>query len=43
MSECPSVRIGLHVAACGPIGTNFGTHMQIHLDMESGLNINYPV
>ena len=22
-----------HVVACGPIGTRFGTHMQIHLQM----------
>ena len=26
----PSKRI--HVAVCGPIGTKFGTHMQIHLE-----------
>ena len=24
---------GIHVVACGPIGTKFGTHMQIHLQM----------
>ena len=29
----PSGRI--HVAACGPIGTKFGTHMEIHLEMVS--------
>ena len=30
----PSGRI--HVAACGPIGTKFGTRMQIHLEMVMG-------
>ena len=30
----PSERI--HVVACGPIGTKFGTHMQIHLQMVVG-------
>ena len=24
---------GIHVVACGPIGTKFCTHMQIHLQM----------
>ena len=24
---------GIHVVACGPIGTKFGTHVQIHLQM----------
>ena len=24
---------GIHVVAFGPIGTKFGTHMQIHLQM----------
>ena len=24
---------GIHVVACGPIVTKFGTHMQIHLQM----------
>ena len=24
---------GIHVVACGPIGTKFGTHMQIHLQL----------
>ena len=23
----------IHVAACGPIGTKFGRHMEIHLEM----------
>ena len=31
MSVYPSGRI--HVAACGPIGTKFGTRMEIHLEM----------
>ena len=31
---CPSKRI--HVAVCGPIGTKFGTHMQIHLEKVVG-------
>ena len=30
----PSKRI--HVAACGPLGTKFGTHMQIHFQMVVG-------
>ena len=30
----PSKRI--HVAVCGPIGTEFGTHMQIHLEKVVG-------
>ena len=30
----PSKRI--HVAVCGPIGTKFGTHMQIHLEKVEG-------
>ena len=36
LSVCvyPSGRI--HVAACGPIGTKFGTRMQIHLEMVMG-------
>ena len=34
MSVYPSGRI--HVAACGPIGTKFGTRMQIHLEMVMG-------
>ena len=36
MSVCvyPSGRI--HVAACGPIGTKFGTRMQIHIEMVMG-------
>ena len=38
MSVClcvyPSGRI--HVAACGPIGTKFGTRMEIHLEMVMG-------
>ena len=31
---CPSKRI--HVAVCGPIGTKFGTRMQIHLEKVVG-------
>ena len=30
----PSKRI--HVAVCGPIGTEFGTHMRIHLEKVVG-------
>ena len=30
----PTKRI--HVAVCGPIGTKFGTHMQIHLEKVVG-------
>ena len=30
----PSVCI--HVVVCGPIGTKFGTHMQIHLEKVVG-------
>ena len=36
---CPCVCVcvypsdGIHVVACGPIGTKFCTHMQIHLQM----------
>ena len=30
----PSGRI--HVAACGPIATKFGTRMEIHLEMVMG-------
>ena len=26
----------LHIAVCGPIGTQFGTHMQIHLEKVVG-------
>ena len=26
----------IHVAVCGPIGTKFGTHMQIHLEKVEG-------
>ena len=26
----------IHVAVCGPIGTKFGTHMQIHLEKLMG-------
>ena len=33
----PSKRI--HVAICGPIGTKFGTHMQIHLERVVGKKI----
>ena len=36
----PSKRI--HVAVCGPIGTKFGTYMQIHLQKGSGQNKNLP-
>ena len=47
MCECvcvcvyPSKRI--HVAVCGPIGTKFGTHMQIHLEKVVGKLKNFPV
>ena len=34
MSVYPSGHI--HVAACGPIGTKFGTRMEIHLEMVMG-------
>ena len=34
VSAYPSKRI--HVAVCGPIGTKFGTHMQIHLENVVG-------
>ena len=34
VSVYPSGRI--HVAACGPIGTKFGTRMEIHLEMVMG-------
>ena len=33
---CPSKHIYIHVAVCGPIGTKFGTHMQIHLEKVVG-------
>ena len=26
----------IHIAACGPIRTKFGTHMQINLEMAMG-------
>ena len=31
---CPSKH--MHVAVSGPIGTKFGTHMQIHLEKVVG-------
>ena len=34
VSVYPSGRI--HVAACGPIGTKFGTRMEINLEMVMG-------
>ena len=34
LSVYPSGRI--HVAACGPIATKFGTRMEIHLEMVMG-------
>ena len=38
--ECVSVCVypskRIHVAICGPIGTKFGTHMQIHLEKVVG-------
>ena len=37
----PSKRI--HVAVCGPIGTKFGTHMQIHLEKVVGKIKFWPV
>ena len=42
LSVCPSVCLcvypsgRIHVAACGPIGTKFGTRMEIHLEMVMG-------
>ena len=33
----------IHVAVCGPIGTKFGTHMQIHLEKVVGKIKNCPV
>ena len=39
IGECVCVRVcvypsdGIHVVACGPIGTKFCTHIQIHLQM----------
>ena len=33
----------IYVAVCGPIGTKFGTHMQIHLEKVVGKIKNCPV
>ena len=33
---CGYVGCNLHVAVCGPIGTKFGTHMQIHIEEVVG-------
>ena len=37
IGECVCVCVypsdGIHVVACSPIGTKFGTHVQIHLQM----------
>ena len=33
---CVSFQAYIHVAVCGPIGTKFGTHMQIHLEKVVG-------
>ena len=33
----------IHVAVCGPIGTKFGTHMQIHLEKVVGKTKICPV
>ena len=33
----------IYVAVCGPIGTKFGTHMQIHLEKVVGKIQNCPV
>ena len=33
MCLCVYPSDGIHVVACGPIGTKFCTHMQIHLQM----------
>ena len=33
MYVCVYPSDGIHVVACGPIATKFGTHMQIHLQM----------
>ena len=37
MSVCVSFQAyRLHIAVCSPIGTKFGTHMQIHLEKVVG-------
>ena len=36
VSECVSFQAYIHVAVCGPIGTKFGTYMQIHLEKVVG-------
>ena len=36
LSVCVSFWAYIHVAACGPIGTKFGTRMEIHLEMVMG-------
>ena len=40
IGECVCVYVypskHIHVAVCGPIGTKFGTHMQIHLEKVVG-------
>ena len=33
MYVCVYSSDGIHVVACGPIATKFGTHMQIHRQM----------
>ena len=36
IGECVYPSKHIHVAVCGPIGTKFGTHMQIHLEKVVG-------
>ena len=36
MCVCVCILPSIHVAVCGPIGTKFGTHMQIHLEKVVG-------
>ena len=36
VSVCVYPSKHIHVAVCGPIGTKFGTHMQIHLEKVVG-------
>ena len=36
IGECVCILPSIYVAVCGPIGTKFGTHMQIHLEKVVG-------
>ena len=36
MFVCVSFQVYIHVAVCGPIGTKFGIHMQIHQENVVG-------